>query len=236
MIQAFKGDCLELLKAVPTGSVDMVFADPPYGITVAAWDSIVDIKAMFAELFRVVRPDGAVVVTANQPYSSRLVVENVDRYRCEWIWDKQNPTNFLNAKKQPMRQHEQVLVFSTEPTRYFPQMTEGKPNHSWKTQKAGSQIYNKQEERKPFEATNQKYPKTIQLFPKHASQSKLHPTQKPEELVRYFIRTYSMPGEVVLDPCLGSGTTLIAAREEGRDAFGFEKDDTFFETIQRRIA
>lgn len=236
MIQAFKGDCLELLKAVPTGSVDMVFADPPYGITVAAWDSIVDIKAMFAELFRVVRPDGAVVVTANQPYSSRLVVENLDRYRCEWIWDKHNPTNFPNAKRQPLRQHEQVLVFSRESPRYFPQMVEGAPNHAWKTRDASGTTVYAQQQRAEFVASTQKYPKTIVRVPKHSSQSKLHPTQKPEELVRYFIRTYSMPGEVVLDPCLGSGTTLIAAREEGRDAFGFEKDDTFFETIQRRIA
>lgn len=229
------GNCLPWLCHLPAASVDMAFVDPPYGITVAEWDSIIDIPQMFGQIFRVVRPDGAVVVTANQPFSSRLVVEFLDAYRCEWVWDKTNPTNFPNAKRQPLRQHEQVLVFSKKPHRYHPQMVEGKPNHGWKTRDASGTTVYAQRERAEFRATSMKYPKTIVCFPKHSSQSKLHPTQKPLDLVRYFIRTYSRPGDLVLDSCVGSGTTLVAAMAEYRNAIGAETDPKFFATACSRI-
>jgi site-specific DNA-methyltransferase (adenine-specific) len=174
---------------------------------------------------RVIRGNGAMVFTASQPFAAALVASRMKLFRYEWIWDKENAANFANARRQPLKQHESVLVFARGQTPYYPIKTPGRKNHG-----QGKGTVNVAEtrlifERGPDDLSGMKYPKSILYFPKHSSQSKHHPTQKPVELMDYLIRTYTQPGENVLDPCTGSGTTLVAARLSGRRAVGIETEE-----------
>lgn len=230
------GDCLELMKEIPDDSIDLILADLPYGTTYSSWDSIIPFEPLWEQYRRIAKDDAAIVLTSNQPFTSALVMSQPKLFRCEWVWDKTNASNFANAKRQPLKQHETVLVFSKKASRYFPQMVKGKPNHS----QGGSKI-NKSDTRlisgrSPDDLSGLKYPKTILDFPKHSSQVGLHPTQKPVALMEYLIRTYSREGELVLDNCIGSGTTAVAAINTKRRWIGMEKEDKYFEIARDRIA
>ena len=229
-------DCLIEMPKMPAQSVDAIISDLPYGTTYAPWDSVLPLETLWAEWKRLLKPCGAIVLTACQPFTSALVMSNPRWFRCEWIWDKVAAANFANAKRQPMKTHESVLVFGERQTTYNPQKVAGAKNHA-----AGNGVVNKSEtrlisRRVPNDMSGMKYPKSIQTFPKHSSQCGLHPTQKPLELMRYLIRTYTNPGDVVLDPCCGSGTTCLAAMLEGRKSIGIEKDEQYAQIAINRIS
>lgn len=230
------GNCLDLMKQIPDASIDLILSDLPYGTTTAPWDSVIPFDELWAQYRRIARDNTAIVLTANQPFTAALLMSQPKLFRCEWIWDKHNASNFANAKRQPLKQHESVLVFSKKPPRYFPQMVAGKPNH-----KQGSSTVNKSDTRNisgrsPDDLSGLKYPKTILDFPKHSSQVGLHPTQKPVALFEYLINTYSEIDDLVLDNCIGSGTTAIAAINTSRRWIGMESDQIYYDRAKKRIA
>lgn len=229
MIDLMNGDCLEEMKNIPSGSVDMVLTDPPYGTTQCKWDSIIPLEPMWEQLKRIIKPNGAIVMTASQPFASVLTCSNLEMFRYEWIWKKTKATGHLNAKRMPMKTHEQVLVFYRKSVKYEPQGTK----RCDKIVKRGSNGCNYGKSGVLNIQTVEGYPRSIQLF-KSAGRT-LHPTQKPVALMEYLIKTYTNEGETVLDFTMGSGTTGVACKNLGRDFIGIEKDDKYFEIARERI-
>lgn len=226
------GDCLEMMKLIPDGSVDMVLCDLPYGTTQNGWDSLIPFPELWAEYKRVGKENCAFVLTAQPPFDKVLGCSNLAMLKYEWIWEKTKATGHLNAKKQPMKAHENVLVFYGKQATYNPQKTEGKP---YKGSGGGS----KNDNYGDFEAVREgsqdgsRYPRSVIQF---AHESKpVHPTQKPVALMEYLIRTYTNEGYTVLDNTMGSGTTGVAAANTGRKFIGIERDDKYFAIAQKRI-
>lgn len=230
------GDCLELMKRIPDGSVDMVLCDLPYGTTQNKWDSIIPLNPLWTEYRRIVK--GVVVLTAAQPFTSILVNSNMGSFKYEWIWRKTTATNYLNAKKQPLRNHENILVFYKKQSAYHPQKTKGharKVSTAWHKRessitpnygKHGLVTYN----------STERYPKTVLEFANDKQKSAIHPTQKPVALFEYLIKTYTNPGDLVLDNCSGSGTTAVACKQTGRRFICIEKDETYWRQSCERLA
>jgi site-specific DNA-methyltransferase (adenine-specific) len=234
------GDCLELMKDIPSGSVDMILCDLPYGTTDCAWDSVVPFAPLWSEYWRVCK--GAVVLTAAQPFTSALVLSCPDRFKYGWVWIKSKATGFFNAKRQPLRTHEDVLIFYKTSSMYNPQMTDADPSKIDKRITINNSIIkdgiysrkgriNKTNNRS--KDSGKRYPQTALFFP--IESSKIHPTQKPVALFEYLIRTYTNPGDVVMDNCIGSGTTAIAAENTGRRWIGIERDFDYFMKAWQRI-
>jgi site-specific DNA-methyltransferase (adenine-specific) len=235
-IKILSGDCLEVMARLPDGGIDMVLADLPYGTTYSPWDSLISLDGLWSAWKRVLKDRGAIVLTASQPFTSTLVLSNPKWFRCEWIWDKVNAANFANANRQPLKVHESVLVFSSGQTTYNPQKVPGAKNHAQgKNAKANVSETRLIRDRVADDPSGLKFPKSIQTFPKHSSQSKLHSTQKPVELFEYLIRTYSNEGELVLDCTAGSGTTGEAAARCGRRAILIDNDPKCIEIIHNRL-
>lgn len=226
-----QGDCLELLPLVPDGSIDMVLCDLPYGTTQNKWDSVLPLDRLWAEYWRVVKSNGAVVLTAQTPFDKVLGVSCLRHLKYEWIWQKEMGTGHLNAKKQPMKFHENVLVFYRAQCTYNPQFEVGTP-YSQKSGR-GSTNYGEQE-RIVTESDGRRYPKSVQVIAR--DRGGVHPTQKPVALMEYLIRTYTNPGDTVLDNTMGSGTTGVAAANTGRRFIGMEMDAGYFEIAAERIA
>ena len=235
MINLIQGDCLEVMKDIPDGSVDMVLTDPPYGTTACKWDSVIPFEPMWEQLKRITKKNGAIVMTASQPFSSALVMSNPKMFKYEWIWRKPLGTGYLNAKRQPLRNHESVLVFYCKQAGYNPQKTQGDPyRHTTKKKKGQYQGYGKHVKVAMNNKDGQRYPVTVQEFPSNMNGS-LHPTQKPVALMEYLIKTYTNESETVLDFTMGSGTTGIAAKNLNRDFIGIELDETYFNIAKERI-
>lgn len=223
------GDCLDLMPTIPDTSVDLVLCDLPYGTTRNAWDSAIPFDALWREYRRVVKGDGAIVLTASQPFTSTLVVSNLTAFRYAWVWEKGAPTGHLNAKRMPMKLHEDVLVFSERPPRYNPQ--DLKPLGKIVRRGGNGSNFGKSGAENFQEATG--YPRSIVRFP--AEGKPVHPTQKPLALMEYLIRTYTDEGDAVLDNCMGSGTTGVACMNTGRRFIGIERDPSYFAIAQQRI-
>ena len=236
MINLMLGDCLERMKEIPDGSIDMVMTDPPYGTTACKWDSVIPLEPMWEQLKRIIKPNGAIVLTGAEPFSSALRMSNIQGYRYDWIWDKRYPTNYPQAKRQPMRRHENVMVFGVKSPVYYPQMIErDKPIKKGKN--GGAEVFNKGLEREDYEGKvyTHQYPTAIQLFPTRKDGKKIHPTQKPVALMEYMIKTYTNEGETVLDFTMGSGTTGVACVNLGRSFIGIEMDENYFNIASNRI-
>lgn len=221
----FEGDCLEIMKQLPDKSIDMVLCDLPYGTTQNKWDSVIPLGELWQQYRRIVKDDGAIVLTSQGMFTAELMVSNPKMFRYKWIWEKSKSTNFLNAKKQPLRKHEDVCVFYRRQPVYHPQMIDGEPYDKGirKNQMSGS--YG---DFQPVHVHNdgKRYPTDIIYFKTAESEGKVfHPTQKPVELGRYFVRTYTNPGDIVLDNTSGSGSFLVAALLEGRNFIGIEKNE-----------
>lgn len=235
-VKLMQGDCLELMRNLPDASVDMILCDLPYGTTQNKWDSVIPLDALWAEYRRISR--GAIVLTAAQPFTSVLVGSNLAQFKYTWVWQKSRPTGHMNAKKQPLREHEDVCVFYARQPTYNPQFTKGKPNHVSKNAqprvKSHSSNYGAQYE-VVEELTDRKYPKTILPFTVVSPTDILHPTQKPVALMEYLVRTYTNEGDTVLDNCMGSGTTGVACMNTGRRFIGMEMDAGYFEIARGRI-
>ena len=241
------GDCLERMKEIPDGSVDAIICDPPYGTTACKWDSIVPLEPMWEQLKRVTKPNGAIVMTASQPFTSILVCSNLKMFKYEWVWEKSVGSNFANLKYQPMKEHESVLVFSKTTHNYYPIMQERKG-----TQKGVSPDYTNTKSEssdKKGETTRiternrdgKKYgelrnPSSVQFFNNRiASDRGVHPTQKPVALMEYLIKTYTNEGETVLDFTFGSNTTGVACKNLSRKYIGIEMDENYFNIGKDRM-
>ncbi len=221
----YEGDCLEIMKELPDESVDMILCDLPYGTTQNKWDSLIPLEDLWSEYNRIIKPNGAIVLTSQGVFTAQLILSQPKIFKYKWVWEKSKPTNFLNAKKQPLRKHEDVCVFYKKQPIYNPQMTQGEPYNKGvrKNQLSGS--YG---DFQPVEVSSngERYPTDIIYVKTAESEGEvLHPTQKPVELGRYLIRTYTTPGEVVLDNTFGSGSFLVSALLEGRNFIGIEKNE-----------
>ena len=231
----YLGDCVSVMADFPDQSVGAVICDLPYGTTYAPWDSLIPLNDFWDAVKSVLKPGGAVVLTASQPFTSVLVMSNLKWFRCEWIWDKVNAANFANAKKQPLKVHESVLVFCEQQPFYHPERVPGPVNHVQGRSQRNVSETRLIHKRVADDLSGLKYPKSIQTFPKHSSQCRLHSTQKPVELMRYFIRAYTRKGDTVLDPACGSGSTCEAARLEERHFVGIDNDPKCFEIAKQRL-
>lgn len=231
------GNCLHLLPGIASGSVDMVLTDLPYGRTRNGWDSLIDLELLWPELLRVTKSGAAIVMTAQMPFTATLVASQPRLYRHHWVWEKAQATGHLNAKRAPMKAHEDVLVFATRQPTYHPQKTTGHPRKvSSARHKRGSKATSNWGEHglTSYDST-ERYPRSVIKFPTDKQRSAIHPTQKPVALFEYLIRTYSDPGDMVLDVATGSGTTAIAADLTGREWVCMEKDELEYAKAARRL-
>ena len=230
------GDCLDVMQGIPDGSVDMVCTDPPYGTTACKWDSVIPFEPMWEQLKRITKPSGAIVLTASQPFTSALIMSNVAMFKYAWVWEKSKASNFMMVKKQPLKNHEDVLVFCGGKLVYFPQMVAGEA-YPPRPGKKITEVYNPCKDRMHRNGSDGlRYPKTLQYFKTSESEGKVvHPTQKPVALMEYMICTYTNAGETVLDFTMGSGTTGVAAANTGRRFIGIEMDADYFQIAQSRI-
>lgn len=227
------GDCLERMHEIEDASVDMILCDLPYETTRNEWDFEVHLPALWAHYKRVCR--GAIVLTAQTPFDKTLGASNLQTLRYEWIWEKGNATGHLNAEKMPLKAHENVLVFYDQLPTYHPQKTTGHPRKTAVKRRDVTTNYGRQDFTEIAYDSTERYPRSVLFFSSDKQRSKLHPTQKPVALMEYFIRTYTNPGDVVLDNCMGSGTTGVAARNTGREFIGIEKNPGFFAIAEQRL-
>lgn len=222
-------DALDLLRRLPDASIDMVLCDLPYGVTACEWDTIIPIEPMWKELRRVVKKRSAIVLTATQPFTSRLVSSNYKMFRYEWIWEKEQGTNFLDAWRKPYKVHESILVFSSDFVPYNPQLSEGNPYINGKHR--GTSVYGKFNDKQVYK-DHGRLPRSIIQFLRETG---FHPTQKPVALFEYLIKTYTQPNEIVLDMTCGSGTTAIAARKTGRQFICGDLSAEYVEVARKRL-
>lgn len=228
------GDAIETMKTIT--AVSAVFADLPYGTTQNIWDSVIDLHDFWQECWRLVPKTGPVICNAAMPFSATLVMSQPSAFRYDWVWEKTMATGHLNAKRCPLRAHESILVFCRQGAPYYPQKTTGHPpvNSFTKHRGAGSN-YGKTTIGIRGGGSTERYPRSVQVFPSDKQHVALHPTQKPLALMRYLVRTYTLPGQTVLDPTCGSGTTLLACALEGRSYIGIESDPLMHRVAQQRL-
>lgn len=234
MIQLFHGDCLKIMPTIPSGSVDMILVDPPYGTTKCKWDSIIPLGEMWAEINRIAKYNAAIVIFCGQPFTSKLIMSNAKHFKYCWVWDKIAARGHLVAKKRPMAQHEDIAVFYRKKPLYNPIMTKKEtPKHGNKFAASGTGIIKQTKFGGGKVIREFSYPKTILKFSRKGKA--IHPTQKPLELSEYLIKTYTNPGAMVLDFCMGSGTTGVACVQSSRNFTGIEMDETYFDVAKNRI-
>ncbi len=227
------GDCIEKMKDIPDNSIDMVLCDPPYGTTACKWDSIIPLEPMWEQLKRVIKPNGAIVMTASQPFTTTLIASNMKMFKYCWVWDKKIPSGMSYARYQPMRQHEDVVVFCDGKTTYNAQKTlRDKPIKGGGMSKG--ETTNNQNLKALKKTYTHKNPTTLISFDK-VRRGSVHPTQKPVALMEYLIKTYTNEGETVLDFTMGSGSTGVACVNTGRDFIGIELDEGYFKIAESRV-
>lgn len=234
----YHGDCLEEMNKIPDKSIDMILCDLPYGTTVCSWDVIIPFDKLWDHYKRIIKDNGSIVLHASQPFTSILICSNLDWFKHEWIWIKNKGSNYLNAKRQPMKEHEQILVFSNGKYTYnriFEERSElGKQRYKYgyNSKKLQSDNYGMQPNNTYILDKNLRIPRSYQKF---VLERGLHPTQKPVLLLEYFIKTYSNENETVLDNTMGSGSTGVACLNTNRKFIGIEKDDKYFEIAKKRL-
>ena len=248
MVDLKQGDCLELMRDIPSKSLDLILCDLPYGTTKNKWDSVLDLELLWNQYNRIIKDRGAILLFAQTPFDKVLGVSNLKRLRYEIIWQKTAPTGFLNAKKMPMKAHENILVFYKKLPTYNPQMTQGHPRkvsskasrsasaqrHSEKSLNGESNYGVFANEIEGYDST-ERYPLSVQVFAKDQQKENYHPTQKPVALLEWLIKTYSNEGDLVLDNCMGSGSTGVACVNTNRDFIGIELTEKYFEIAKDRI-
>jgi site-specific DNA-methyltransferase (adenine-specific) len=232
MIDLIHGDCLEVMRQIPNKSVDAIICDLPYGTTACKWDSVIPFEPLWAQYKRIIKDNGAVVLFASQPFTSELVMSNTKWFKYQWVWEKSRFANQMLAKIQPLKIHEDIVVFANDKAIYNPQgLIEVN-----KVTKQGSKITDNNGggiRKTSYLQTHTNYPRSILRF---GSEGKtIHPTQKPVDLLEYLVKTYTNEGDIVLDNCMGSGTTGVACVNLGRNFIGIEKDLQYFEIAKNRI-
>lgn len=234
-INLFQGDCLEVMKGIPDGSVDLVLTDPPYGTTACKWDTVIDLELMWKELHRIVKVDGAICIFGAEPFSSHLRISNIKNFKYDFIWEKSKATGFLNSKRQPLRAHEFVSVFYRKQCTYNPQMTDGKAyDKGVRKQQTENDVYGGFEQVQ-VKSEGQRYPRSVQYFKTAENEGGWHKSQKPIGLLEYLVKTYTNESETVLDFTMGSGTTGVACKNLDREFIGIELDETYFNIAKERI-
>lgn len=223
------------MKEIPSGSVDMILSDLPYGTTACKWDSVIPFALLWEQYRRVTKSRGAIVLTASQPFTSALVMSNAREFRHRWVWDKSKPSTGLHAKVMPLQVVEDILVFSTGGApKYCPVMTAKKHRREWKNDSNGEAFGGARAERL-HDNGGQGYPKNLICISNADQRGRTHPTQKPVALMEYLIRTYTAESETVLDNTMGSGTTGVACVHTNRNFVGIERDEHYFEIARKRI-
>ncbi len=240
MIQLIKGDCLVEMQNIADKSIDAIICDLPYGTTNCKWDTIIPFEPLWAQYKRIIKPNGAIVLTSSQPFTSALVMSNPKWFKCEWIWKKHKGTNIYGVKREPLKIHESCLIFAKDKCTYNPQMTEGEPYKKRGSHNIGKSegliIANKKVGYAKDFDSSKRYPVSIQEFSNHNQKdNSFHPTQKPVPLLEYLIKTYTNENDIVLDNTMGSGTCGVACKNLNRSFIGIEKDDKYFEIAKRRI-
>lgn len=235
-MKLLQGDCLKLMKDIPGGSVDLILCDPPYGTTYCEWDTVLPFDALWAEYNRILKPDGAVVLFAAQPFTTRLIHSNRKAFRYCWYWLKNQPTGFAYARYQPMRRVEDICVFYRSRPTYNPQGLRAVENArpSRRREKArGTAVYHTDTLSKEYTPRFTNWPQNVLEY---KTERGLHPTQKPVPLLEYLIRTYTNEGDTILDNCMGSGSTGVAVkRVGGRHFIGIEQNKVYFDIARKRI-
>lgn len=240
--ELYRGDCLDMMRELPDASVDLILCDLPYGTTACKWDTVIPFDRLWEQYLRVSKPASAIVLTASQPFTSALVMSQPKLFKHEWIWIKNRGSNFANTVREPMKEHESVLVFSKGKWVYNKQMQERSEgglarskyavNHSEREQ----DVYGKFKGRADTSLGELRVPSSWQKFNIAVGSEKTeHPTQKPVALMEYLIKTYTNEGDLVLDNCMGSGTTGVACANTGRRFIGMEKEDKYFDIASKRI-
>ena len=236
MLKLYNADCLEFMNKIPAKSVDMILCDLPYGITKCEWDKPIDLKKLWKHYERIIKDNGAICLFGQTRFFLDLVNSNPRLYRYDLVWDKVLKTRFLNANKQPLRQHEQIAVFYKKQPKYNPQVKKLQTNYEKGENQKVTRVYgsvnrildsNKNQEGK--------YPTSILKFKKVSSSKMMHPTEKPIELLEFLIRLYTDENDLVLDNCMGSGTTAVACRDTNRNFIGIEKDKDIFKIAKKRL-
>lgn len=241
-IQLFQGDCIKLMDGIPDKSVDLILCDLPYGTTACKWDTVIPFEPLWCEYNRIIKDNGAICLFGAEPFSSKLRVSNLQDYKYDWVWRKPRGTGHLNAKKQPLRDVENISVFYKKQCVYNPQFTKGEPYSALKGGKtsrvseSGETTYGKFMNGAEFRNDNSgfRYPKQVIEFGV-VERGTVHPTQKPIPLLEYLIKTYTNEGDTVLDNCMGSGSTGVAAINTNRNFIGMELDENYFQIAQTRI-
>ena len=229
-----QGDCLELMKDIPDGSVDAIITDPPYGTTACKWDSVIDFELMWEQLNRIIKPNGAIVLFGTEPFSSALRLSNIKNFRYDIVWEKPNNTNFMRLKREIGKRHEMISVFYKKQPTYNPQMKEGKPYKDKRTNRKSWEGVNNQSTKIPIDNSGTRYPSSVQKFC-NVNKNTLHPTQKPVALLEYLIKTYTNENETVLDFTMGSGSTMVACVNTKRKGIGIELDETYYKLAKKRV-
>lgn len=244
MIQLINGDCLEEMKKIPDGSIDLVLTDPPYGTTACKWDSVIPFDEMWERLNKIVKPNGAIVLFGSEPFSSSLRISNIKDYKYDWVWEKSNPANIALANRMPLKYHEIISVFYGKQPIYNKQMIPrdelGKKrlkNTNNPIRFRGSEIQGTQGISKDYDISRYdvdfKNPSSVLKI--KVERGKAHPTQKPVALMEYLIKTYTTEGDTILDFTMGSGTTGVACKNLNRNFIGIELDKDYFEIAEKRI-
>lgn len=263
MIDLRCGDCLELMKDIPNGTIDMILCDLPYGSTACKWDTIIPFEPLWTQYKRIIKDNGAIVLFGSQPFTSKLIMSNLSMFKYEWIWEKQKASNFMSTKYQPLKYHENIIVFSKNTHNYYPQkykvleikeienMTHKELKKMFETRDYDR--YGNIDRRKTINnpITNKEHignnikrirniddgyrnPKSVLKINKEIN-TNFHPTQKPVELLEYLIKTYTNEGDLVLDNCMGSGSTGVACKNTNRNFIGIELDENYFKIAKERI-
>ena len=236
-VNLMKGDCLELMKSIPDGSVDMILTDPPFGTTKCSWDSVIPFEPMWGQLKRIIKPSGACVLFSSQPFTTNLIYSNMKCFKYSMVWKKSKCGSPLTAKYKPLTKHEDINVFSLhkKTLKYYPQMSEGKPyKRKFTENKANNMGFGI----KGVETDNKgtRHPTTILDYPQQwRRQDQVHPTQKPVEIMEFLIKSFSMENETVLDFTMGSGSTGVACVNNDRHFIGIELDENYFNIAESRI-
>lgn len=231
----YKGDCIEQMQKIPNESIQMILCDLPYGTTARnEWDKKIPLEPLWEQWLRILKPNGVIALWSQMPFTAELVMSNSQLFRYEWIIEKGNATGFLNAKKMPLKAHENVLIFYNKLPIYNPQFTHGHERKTTSRKGTRTSCYNETESISSYDSTD-RYPRDVLKFSWDKQKSKLHPTQKPVAANEYFVKTYTNPGDTVLDCCMGSGSTGVAALNTGREFIGIEMNENYFDIAQNRL-
>ena len=234
-MELIQGDCLEIMKNIPSASVDMILCDLPYGTTRNKWDTCLNLGKLWEQYKRIIKDNGAIVLFSQMPFTAALVMSNPKMFRYEWIAEKSLATGFLNAKRMPMKAHENILVFYKKLPTYNAQMTKGKPYSITRRDIGGQYLHNFESIETKNEGTRCPRDVLRDLWQPYCGGKMYHPTQKPVPLLEYLIKTYTNEGDTVLDNCMGSGSTGVACVNTKRDFIGVELDENYFDIARRRI-